>query len=203
MIVETCKQYSSEYWMLKLGKPSSSMFSKLVTSTGNKSASWLDAAYKLAAEIVTGKPEETFQSEYMSRGLEMETEARLSYEFVTGNKEMGHAVGVVYPDDKKLWCCSPDWLYETKGLEIKCPSAGVHMRYLHENKIPTKYKPQVFGSLWLCDEIDSWNFYSYHPEIKPLNIVVERDNKEFQEYSKALEKYLPDMVEFIKEVAGV
>ncbi len=200
MIVETFKQYSPEYWVGKLGKPSASMFSKLVTSTGNKSGQWKKEAFKFAAEIERGVQEDTYQSEYMLRGLEMEEAARKSYEFVTQNKEKGSSVGLVYQDEKKLWCCSPDYLYETKGLEIKCPSPGVHMKYRYENKVPTEYKPQVYGSLWITTDVCRWDFYSYHPDMAPFHIITTRDDEDYLKYVDALEMHLPTMVNFINEV---
>lgn len=195
------KQYSPEYWQEKIGKISASSMSKLVTSAGKKSSSWKALCYKLAAEIERGMPEESFQSEAMKNGLEMEPEARGSFEFITGIKMQ--EVGLVYQNKSELYCCSPDGisLDRKTGLEIKCPSAGVHMQYLHENKLPTVYKGQVFSSLWICDELEQYAFYSYHPDMKPLLIFVDRENEEYKTYVEGLYKYLPEFINFIHDVS--
>ena len=200
MIVKTFEQYSPKYWACKLGKISSSVFAKFVTSTGKKSASWKQEAYKLAAEIEIGRREETYQNDAMAYGLKMEDEARHSFMFMSGI--VVEEVGLVFPDEDELWCCSPDGLSIDRkhGLEIKCPTPGVHASYIYENQIPTKYKPQVYGSLLICDELEDYNFFSYHPDMKPFRITVDRDNEEYKLYAAALEKYLPPAVKFIQEV---
>ena len=201
MIIHTFKQYSPEYWDKKIGKISSSRMAKYVTATGKKSASWKDDCFKLAAEIVLNRPEETFQSDAMSRGLDMEIEARKSFEFI--EKIKIDEVGIVEREDYPGVSCSPDGLSVDRktGFEAKCPSPSIHLKYLYENKLPTIYKPQVFSSLWLCTELERYAFYSYHPEMKKLLVYTDRDNEEYQTYAAALENYLPDMLEFIQKAA--
>ena len=201
MIIETFEQYSEEWWAARVGIPTASKFSEIITSTGKKSASWQKYAYKKAAEIEMGKVETTFQSASMLRGLELEPEARKAYIFITGIEV--EEVGVVYQDEKKLWSCSPDGLclVAKKGLEIKCFEAAAHKQCCHKQEIPTKYKPQVFGSLWICDEIDEWDFMSYHPDMKPFITTVDRDNAEYKKYVEVLAGFLPEVSEFIKNVA--
>ena len=118
MIVELFPQYSPEWWAARVGIPTASNFDKIITSTGKKSSSWKPYSYKKAAEIETGKIEDTYTSRSMLRGLELEPLARMDYCFITGIDV--EEVGIVYPDEKKLWSCSPDGLSLTykKGLEI-------------------------------------------------------------------------------------
>ncbi|MCP4163703.1 MAG: YqaJ viral recombinase family protein, partial [Deltaproteobacteria bacterium] len=121
-----------------------------------------------------------------------------SYEMITQQKS--EEVGLIYQNDEKLWSCSPDGLYPKNGLEIKCLNAGNHIRVRYEGEIPSKYKPQVYGSLWICNELDSWDFFCYHPDMKPARITVTRDDGEYLNYVDALEKHLQNMVNFINEV---
>lgn len=201
MIIETFEQYSEAWWGGRRGIPTASSFAKIVSSTGKKSSSWKEYAFKKAAELETGKVEKTYKSKSMDRGTELEPEARENYEFIT-ETEMAQ-VGMVFQDEKKLWACSPDGLNIDikKGLEIKCPESAAHKQYCYEQKVPTKYKPQVFGSLWICDEIESWDFMSYHPDMKPFIITVDRDNEEYKTYVKVLSEFLPAVSDFIKKVA--
>ena len=201
MIIEYFPQYSPQWWDARIGRPTASKFSSLISSTGKKSASWKPYAFKKAAEIETGKIEDTYQSSSMVRGLELEPEARKAYSFITGIDV--EEVGVVYPDEKKEYSCSPDGLsiVKRKGLEIKCLEYAGHKQGCYEQKIPTKYKPQVFGSLWICDEIDSWDFMLYHPDMKPFITTVTREDEEYKAYIKILADFLPEVSEFIKKVA--
>lgn len=201
MVVELFPQYSPEWWAARIGIPTASKFSSIISSTGKKSASWKPYAYKKAAEIETGKIEDTYTSHSMLRGLELEPLARKDYCFITGIDV--EEVGTVYPDEKKLWSCSPDGIsikYK-KGLEIKCPEFSAHKQCCYEKEIPTKYKPQVFGSLWICDEIDSWDFMCYHPDMKSFITTIDRDNEEYKAYVKVLADFLPEVSEFIKRAA--
>lgn len=200
MIIVNCEQYSPEWWELRLGKPTASTFSKIVTSTGKKSTSWKDMAYKFAAELERGKADETFRSEAMKRGSEMEDEAREFYAFSYDEKV--EQVGLVFANEKRLWSCSPDGLMPKRGLEIKCPTPGVHKKYSYEGKLPTTYKPQVYGSLWICDEVDEWDFFSYHPDMEPFLITVDRDDKGYKTYVEAIEKHLPEFVADVKRIAA-
>jgi len=201
MIIKTFEQYTDEWWSGRRGLPTASQFGKIATLTGKKSTSWKTYAFKKAAEIVTKKTEDTYKSEAMLRGTELEPEARQAYSFITGIDI--DQVGMVIKDDKSC-LCSPDGLSikEKKGLEIKCPIASTHIKYLYENKLPTDYKPQVYGSLWICDEIETWDFMSYHPDMKPLILTIDRDDKEFKTYCEALEKYIPEVYNFILKVSG-
>jgi len=201
VVVETISQYSELWWQGRRGLPTASQFGKLVTSTGKKSTSWKAYAFKKAAEIETGKTEDTFKSDSMQRGTDLEPEARKAYSFITGI-EM-EQVGMVFSDEKKLWLCSPDGINveKKKGLEIKCPIAGTHKKYCYYKTLPIEYKPQVFGSLWICDELETWDFMSYHPDMKPFIITIDRENEEYKTYVKSLEKYLPEVSDFIKKVA--
>ena len=205
MIIEDFPQYSEAWWASRVGIPTSSNFEKIVTSTGKKSTSWPNFAYKLVGEILAGKCEESFSNEWMDRGKELEAEARKAYEFYTDKTVV--EVGSVYPNKKKLWSCSPDGFVlpnqsepSKGGLEIKCPNQGTHARYLHEKELPTKYKPQVYGSLWICNDLEWWDFFSYHPDMPYFLKRITREDNGYKIYSKALAEYLPD---FVKNVSSI
>ncbi len=201
MLIETFEQYSEQWWSGRRGIITVSKFEKIVSSTGKKSKSFNKLAFQYAAEIETGKKEETYNSYDMQRGTELEPEARQAYEFIF-DCEIDQ-VGLVFKDENKECACSPDGirLKIKRGLEIKCPKPGTHKQYRYENKVPTKYKPQVYGSLWICDELESWDFMSYHPDMKPFIITVTRDDKDYKTYVEALEKYLPEFNELVKKIS--
>lgn len=185
MIVHDFEQHSPEWFQIRLGIPTASRFKDIFTSTG-KAASGADGyMYSLIAESLASKPLDSFESEWMRRGTELEPEARQFYEF---QKDVEvRQVGFVTNDEKTVGC-SPDGM----GLEIKCPAPHTHMKYLIGRKCPAEYVPQVQGSMWIC-EADSWDFISYHPDLPPLIVTVERDEKFIKGLSEEIEKFLEKM----------
>lgn len=192
MIIVDCEQGSEEWFEARRGIPTASNFSKIITSTGKPSTSANGYMNKLLAEWLMNKPLDSFKSEWMDRGNELEPEARNSYEF---DRDIDvQKVGLVYKDDRKLISASPDGIIgENGGLEIKCPSPGIHVEYLLANKIPSIYFPQVMGNLWVCER-EWWDFYSHNPDMEPLIIRVERDEKYIKSLEGAVEKFVYQML---------
>jgi len=172
MIILDCIQLSNEWFQSRCGIPTASHFDKIVTSKGEPSKQAEKYLYQLAGERITGVKEETYQNATMLRGTEMEEEARNLFQMIHDVEVW--QVGLVYPDEKKLFSCSPDGLMGDTGLEIKCPLIHTHVGYLLAGKLPTDYIQQVQGSM-LITEFKAWYFMSYYPGLPPLIIKVERD----------------------------
>lgn len=192
MIILDVIQGSKSWFDARVGKVSASCFSKIITSTGKKSTQYKGYMNGLIAEIAMGRKIETHQSEAMKRGTELEEEARQAYEFITS--EEVKEVGMVFKNEDRFISCSPDGLMDKKGLEIKCPNPGTHIKYLLENRLPVDYVPQVQGSM-LVTGLDKWDFMSYHPELEQFLIEVKRDD----EFCKSLDKYLDEFVAEMNE----
>lgn len=198
MIIESqIKQGSEEWFSARLGVVSASCFGEIFTPGGKEAtgAKVENYANKLIAETVTGNREDGYQSQAMDRGNVIEPDARNWYAMAKGVDVS--QVGLVYRDGNKAVSCSPDGLIMDGdsikyGLEIKCPLAHTQIKYLMAGVLPPIYKPQVQGSMWVC-EVDRWDFLSYHPAIPSLLISVYRD-EEF------LEKFEPVLFEFIKKI---
>ena len=88
MIILDQEQGSEEWLRVRLGRPSASMFNKLITQTGKPSSSADGYINELIAERLTGKSEPFYVTEWMERGTALEPEAREAYEFITGNQVM-------------------------------------------------------------------------------------------------------------------
>ena len=193
MIIEwDIEQGTDEWFQARLGRVSASCFDVLFTPTGKPStgAKIENYANKLIAEHLTGKREESYKSEAMERGNELEAEARLWYEMAT-NSDVS-TCGLVYADDEKTVSCSPDGLIKgdkLKGLEIKCPLAHTHVKYLMKGILPNQYIPQLQGSMLVCDCAE-WDFLSYHPDLKPLLITVKRDDEWIDNFKPILTKFV-------------
>ena len=75
-----CEQNSDAWIQARLGLPTASMFSAILAKgEGKTRKSYL---YKLAGEIITGEPTESYTNGYMERGHAMEGEARELYSFM-------------------------------------------------------------------------------------------------------------------------
>jgi hypothetical protein len=191
MRIIECEQGTPEWLQARLGIPSASSYSKLVTTTGKSSAQAEAYINQLVAERITGEPTIFHVTEPMTRGIELEPEARFRYEMETGNLVI--QVGFLMHDTLQAGA-SPDGLVgENGGLEIKCPSAHTHVEYLRDGDLPIKYFQQVQGCLWISGR-DWWDFMSYHPKMEPLIVRVFRD----EEFIKALECAVIDAVKVIE-----
>ncbi|RLC76268.1 MAG: exonuclease [Chloroflexi bacterium] len=163
------RQGSQEWFKIRCGKVTASHF-KEVISKGKTRMTYL---LKLAAERTTGVVQPTFQNEAMRWGSETEPQARAYYERVTGNKveqvgfvELNEYVGV-----------SPDGIVGDGLLEVKCPNTATHIGYMKTGKLPSTYKAQVQGQMWVADK--QWcEFVSFDPRCSEpyFCIRVERDD---------------------------
>ena len=183
-------QGEDSWFEARLGIPTASCFSKIVKpSDGNKSASAKTYMYELIAEKL-GASSDSYTNEHMERGNELEPMARSTFEFITDLKV--DEVGMIKTDCGKIGC-SPDGLIgEDGGLEIKCPKASTHIKYLIEGKLPLEYKTQVMGSL-MVSERKYWYFMSYHPELDPFILKVERDEEFISKMKANIESFVEDM----------
>jgi hypothetical protein len=164
-VIRVNVQQGSQAWLdARVGVLTASNFDKLITpKTQKPSASMDQYVYDVLAEIVMGRSLDDASSGYMERGTKMEREARAWYEFETDTEI--EEVGFLLRDDRRVGC-SPDGLVgDDGGLEIKCPSAGVHVSYLLGDAYE-KYYCQVQGGLWITGR-KWWDLVSYCPGFPP------------------------------------
>lgn len=194
MIIIDCMQGEDSWWAARLGIPTASEFDKIITPAQLKpSTSAKGYMDKLVGEWYRGKPDETFKSDWMKRGNEMEDEARAYYEFQYSEVQRVGFCKV----DSGLYGCSPDSLVgDDGGLEIKCFSPGVMVRSVLDNRVPLAYKMQVVGCLLVTGR-EWWDFLPYHPEIKQKKIRTYRKDvlKELTALEAALDKFCAELLE--------
>jgi len=195
MIISPHEQGTDAWLAARLGKPSASCFSKLITMTGKPSASADAYINQLLGERLTGKSEPHYTSEAMILGTEREPLARADYEFISGNKV--DQVGFIL-DDSESYGCSPDGLIgEDGGLEIKCPAQTTQAGYWRDKQSGVKkYYQQIQGCMWVTGR-KWWDFFSYHPDMPHVLVRVER-NEEYIE--KLSEQVLPATKTIEKEL---
>lgn len=192
MEIISIKQGTQEWLDTRRGVITGSRFKDVVTPLkGELSKTSTSYMYELIAERM-GLTIEFYQNEHMRRGNELEPHAREAYEFIkdcTVN-EVGFCL-----DECKLFGVSPDGLIgDDGGLEIKCPKETTHISYLANGELPLIYKPQVQGSMWVTGR-KWWDFMSYHPELPPLIIRVERDEEYIKNMDIGIRQFAKNMVE--------
>ena len=181
MIIVDLKQGEEAWFAEKLGKPSASNASKILTNEGKPSKQAEGYMFELVAEIISGQREEGYKNAIMAMGIEREDESRKLYELTHGVEVT--QVGVIYKDKKKQFLCSPDGIVNGEyGLELKNVLGKTQVKYLLDGGLPSEYFGQVQFSLYVTG-FKFWDFMTYTPGIKPLIVRVEPDKK----YINALE----------------
>lgn len=174
MKVHDCIQGTTEWLALRAGIPTASNFDKIVTPKGTASKQAEKYLFLLLAERLMGHPvEERGYSHWMDRGSEEEVRAVSFYEFQRDIETV--KVGFITNDAGTIGA-SPDRRVGERGLlEIKVPSESIHIGYLLESGSSyEEYRIQVQGQLWIA-EADWCDVLSWHPELPPALVRIERD----------------------------
>lgn len=188
MKIHDVSQRTLDWAKLHVGIPTASGFSNLLTPEfkireGEMPRSYL---HLKIAEAWRGQPVIDLNTFSIEQGDIVEGEARPFFELETNQKVC--EVGFITTDDG-LAGCSPDGLIgDDCGLEIKCPSVQMHVKYLLDGVLPKDYAAQVHGSMYVT-EYPRWTFLSYRRNFPPFIITVERDNEIMEKIAKALERF--------------
>lgn len=192
MKIHHVEQRSPEWYALRTGMPTASEFSRIITSTGERSKSFLGYAKTLAADLYVGRPVDSFEGNgWTDRGREQEAHALELYRFAHGEVE---PIGLVTTDDGSAGC-SPDGLVGADGMvEVKCLKAENHISailyYRDKGRCPTDYVQQTQGQLLICER--KWcDLVFYHPDLPELVIRQEPDPKIFE----ALKREIPALLQ--------
>ena len=175
MKIINCEQYTDAWWAARLGIPTSSQFSKIVTGKGEPSKQREAYMYELAAERLTGTQEDTFVSRAMEKGSEREELSRQVYEMEREVEVL--QVGICL-SDCGIWGASPDGLVGGDGLvELKNPlgKTQVERLLMSDPKLPAEYVQQVQGQIFVTER--EWcDFVSYVPGLPLFVLHVYRDD---------------------------
>ena len=201
MRILNCEQYSPEWWAARLGIPTSSQYSKIVTSKGEPSKQRTAYMYELAAERLTGAQEDTYISVAMQKGAEREELSRKVYEMET-NAEVVQC-GICLSDCGR-YGASPDGLVGCDGLvELKNPlgKTQVERLLMTEAKLPTSYIQQVQGQLFVTER--EWcDFVSYVPGLPLFVLYVYRDSLFCDKLKAALIEFCDELDEICVKIGG-
>lgn len=185
---------SAEWKMARLGIPTASKFDKIITPKTLKiSESMAKYAHLLVAEQLLGVPmEDDANSGFMQRGVVLEKRA-IDYYHLLHEDAVLEPAGFLTLDDGSAGA-TPDHMVGANGLlEIKVPSAPIHIGYLLDGGIA--YRCQVQGQLWIAER--EWvDTLSWHPELPPALVRVPRD----ESFIKALSAAVKQCNDYIAEV---
>lgn len=190
MKIHNFEQRTEDWYNIRKGKMTASNADTIIAN-GKGLETYI---YNLMAEYYSSAEKENYINADMQRGIDLEPEARLEFEFYTdldvqevGFIEYNEFIGV-----------SPDGLIGDDGLiEIKCPNDSVYFKLLLSDNIKPEYIAQMQMQLYVTDRQYCY-FVSYNPNFeKSLYIKkIIRDEEMIEKLKKGLDKG----TELIKEI---
>ena len=197
-------QRSPAWFAQRCGAVTASMMTAVLAKGKEKKEALTRENYrwKIVAERLTGKVEESFSSAATNWGIEKESFAKQAYEAHAG--VLVDDVGFCTHPTIKWLGASPDGLLMGNGLlEAKCPfKTEIHLGYRLQNQCPPRYVAQVQCQLWVTER-DWTDFVSYDPRLpERLQLFVcrvQRDEKFIAEMEAETIKFLSEVEETINK----
>jgi len=197
MEIIDCQQGTEQWFSARLGIPTASMFSVLLSGRKDAKDKKTRQTYmmKLAGEIITGEPADSYTNIHMERGKVMEDEARDLYAFMSDADPV--RVGFIKAFGAGA---SPDSLIgEDGGLEIKTALAHIQVDRLLSGTLPSEHKAQVQGNLWVSGR-KWWDFCSYSPKLPMFTLRVERDEDYIKEIAAGVTEFNKELAEMVERI---
>jgi hypothetical protein len=189
-----CDQGSPEWFTARLGIPTASEFKTLLGIKKDARDKVTRTTYmnKLAGELLTGVPAESYTNGHMERGKEMEDEARSFYAFMRDAEPQ--RVGFIRSGNAG---CSPDSLIGDKGvLEIKTALPHILIDRIRKDDFPPEHKAQCQGALWIAER--EWiDIAVYWPGLPLFVKRAFRDDPYISEISKAVDEFNIELAETV------
>lgn len=197
-VFDDIEQNSDRWRAIRAGLPTASCFSDILAKGQGKTR----AAYmrRLAAEIITGEPTESFTSAVLERGHLLEGEARNLYAFMHDVEPK--QVGFIRNGRKG---CSPDSLIgDNAMLEIKTQRGDLLIETILKDEFPSTHVAQVQGQLWVAER-EYCDLLVYWPGLPPFTKRAVRNEKFISELSAAVAAFneeLDALVDRIRAYGG-
>lgn len=191
MIMLQHKQGSPEWIEARIGLPTASRFSEIVTKAGSRSESQEPYMAELLAEWYCGEMSPAAQTAMMGRGSALERKAVAYYELTTGVEatECGLCL-----EDGRRYGASPDRLIGKPGvLEVKCLSAKNHiLALIRSDREDSDHHQQIQGQLLVtaaewCDRL------YYNPTLPSRVVRVFRNEPFIVKLRSELERFADRM----------
>jgi hypothetical protein len=194
MQIHEMEQGTPEWFSVRMGLPTASQFATIMAKgrSGGDSKTRQTYLYKLAGEILTGDPMDSFSNHHMERGHEMEPEARSYYAFMHDVEPK--QVGFITNGPKG---CSPDSLVGNDGmLEIKTKLPHLMLAVLEADQFPAEHRAQCQGQLWVAER--EWiDLTCYWPKMPPFIKRAYRDDAYIAEISAAVDQFNDELATLV------
>jgi len=193
MQIIDCEQGSPDWHRARMGIPTASEFhSILAKGEGKTRRSYM---LRLAGEILTGEPAETFSNLHMERGKLMEDEARSCYAFMADADP--ERVGFVRNGPVG---CSPDSFVGAVGmLEIKTKLPALLIDCLLKDNFPPEHRAQCQGALWVAER--EWiDLAIYWPGLPLFVKRAARDEAYIRDLAAAVDAFNSELAEIVERI---
>lgn len=183
-------QRTPEWREIKRGKMSASNADTIIAN-GKGLETYI---YNLMAEYYSKAEKENYINADMQRGIDLEPEARIEFEFYTGLdvQEVG------FVEYNEFIGVSPDGLISDDGLiEIKCPNDSIYFKLLLNDNIKPEYIAQMQMQMYITDRQYCY-FVSYNPNFEK-SLYIKKINRD-EEMIEKLKKGLDKGTQLIKEI---
>lgn len=203
-IFDEVEQGTPEWYAVRMGIPTASMFSTVMASGRGGGDSKTRATYmrKLAGEALTGEPMENFTNGYVERGKRMEAEARDYYAMQTDTDP--EQVGFIrYQYETGATGGSPDALIGNDGLlEIKTKAPHLLIETIESDRMPPEYRHQQQGLLWLAKR--EWcDLCCYWPKMPKFIKRTYRDEDMIQDIKNAVYAFNDELALLVERMRAI
>lgn len=206
--VHDVDQRSDEWRQLRAGRLTASVAGDMMATRKDKqeAAPRRDLRTQLVCERLTGLPQEdAFLSKDMQRGIEVEPEAFAAYELETCT--VVQKIGFITHNELPAGY-SPDGIVgDFEGcVELKCPRASNHLRYLKGKALPSEWVYQVAHALWITQApwCDFATYNATFPEpLRLFRVRVYAKDLDLNAYELTLRCFLSEVEKEVEEVKAL
>lgn len=195
LIVHDMPQGSPEWYAVRAGKPTASVFADVLAKGEGKTRRSL--MMKLAGELYTGDPMENYSNADMQRGKDQEADARDRYALLHDAEPV--RVGFLEETGFRAGA-SPDALLGDDGLlEIKCALPHVLIEKITRGTFPAEHVAQCQGALWVSGR--QWiDIAIYSPKMPLFVKRAFRDEAYMQTLATEVARFNHDLDELVTQV---
>lgn len=190
-------QGSREWLCARAGVVTASEAKSILTPATRKPAKAEAYFHRIVAERLLGEPVATEGNPWTERGHDLEDAA---LRWLAFDRDLDiERVGLLLNDARTLGA-SPDGLTASVGVEVKCPSAVVHVRNLID---PEAFKVDHYGQCqvgMIVSERPAWQLMSFNPTLPKVVVLVERDEGYVSAYLEAHAAFLARVEEAVSRI---
>lgn len=170
------QQRTEDWYRIRAGRITGSRFARVMAQPESKV--YKDLIDQLAEERRKGIClDSSYMTPAMRWGVRYEHDARLWYS-TKRRRPVQQVSFVVHPKYDYIGV-SPDGIVLPNGLvEIKCPQKRTFEDIKATKKVPSRYRWQIQGQLWVCEK--EWlDFVCFYPPTQGICIRVRPDPNDF------------------------